>query len=199
MGARRLYDTRDLAKNMRETFTGKPVKEEIELPFGWPPTMQHVGDSLGVAYQSDKLNGGGDGNWTLFKHIAESTNRALVVPGFLVDFDRPSRPWPTIGPLVSLRELPLPKHFALLALFEEVNLKLHTRGTHREPAFGPGADEGVVTVALKDGHLGGVIIPWSKLDAEDDDEPALIVYDGGGVKILIVGEQLGIETDGIVG
>jgi hypothetical protein len=193
----RVYNAEEIARDIRETFTAKPVQKEVKFPFGWPRHMQHVGDSLAVAYSSDKWKREGD--YIAYKHLAESRNRALCVPGFLRDFDRPSEPWPAIGPMVSFDRMPMPKHFAILALFEEVNLKLYTRGTHEEPGFGRGRDDGVVMVTVAHGMLGGSKILWSeKYDVPD--EPFLFIYDErSGPLMMIVGDELDIREEGIVG
>lgn len=194
----RVYDSEDIARNIRETFTAKPVRHELRFPFTWPRHMQHVGDSLAVAYSSDKWRD--DGDHIAYKHLAESRNHALCVPGFLRDFERPSEPWPAIGPMVSLDGMPMPKHFAVLALFEEVDLKLHTRGTDAEPGFGRAKDDGVVKVTVAHGFLGGGKILWSKKYNSMEDEPFLFVYDEkSGPMMIIVGDELDIEPDGIVG
>src|SRR6185369_7904918 len=138
MGRVRVYDAEGIARDIRETFTAKKVRESIDFSFTWPAEMQHVGDSLGVAYSSDKWKD--DGDMETYKHIAESRNRALCKPGFLVLADNASKSWPTIGPMVSFDDFPMPKDFAELALFEEVDLKLYTKGTNEDPKFGRGKD-----------------------------------------------------------
>lgn len=193
----RLYDAESIARNYRETFTDKPVSSETEFSWTWPAVLQHVGDSLAVAYESDKWKKAGD--YVLYKHLAESRNRALCVPGFLRDFDEPSRRWKAIGPHVSFAEVPMPKHFAVLARFEELNLKLHTRGTDMSPRFGRG-DDGVVKVTVRHGMLGGSKIRWSEKYDDMADQPLLVVYTASdGPLVVIVGEELEIEADGIVG
>lgn len=190
---RRVYDAEDVAREMRETFTAKNVREKINFRFDWPKRMQHIGDSLAVAYSSDKWRD--DNEQTLFKHLAESKNRVFAIPGFLRDFDDPKKPWPTIGPMVDFTELPLPKDIAELALFEEVDLKLHTKGTDARPRFGRG-DDGIVKVTLAHGMLGGGKLMWSKTNLQ----PFLFVYDEReGVKLFITGDELDVEADGIVG
>lgn len=190
---RRVYDAEDVARNMRETFTAKKVREQIDFPFDWPKKMQHIGDSLAVAYSSDKWED--DNVWTLYKHLAESKNSVFAIPGFLRDRYNPKKPWPTIGPMVDMRELPLPKDFAELALFEEVDLKLHTKGTDENPRFERG-DAGIVKVTLAHGMLGGGKLKWSSKDLQ----PFLFIYDEKeGVKLFITGEELDVLADGIVG
>ena len=191
-----MYDARALAKNMRERFVDRPVEREFRLPFVWPASMHAVGDSLAVAYSSDKWQKPGpDGRREIldYKHLAESRNHILVRPGLLKDFYRPSRPYPVVGPIVAL-PTPMPNAFAVLGFFEEVNLQLYVEGTDDEPGFG-GEDEGVVKVTVRHGMLGG-----SYLKGHRGKEPFLFMYTpSDGVLMIVVGEKLDVEKDGIVG
>jgi hypothetical protein len=189
----RLYDAKEEAAKIRRTFTDKPVKGDRTMSFGWPEIWQHVGDSLAVAYASDKWKK--DGDYELYKHLAESRNRALCRPEFLVDHHNPTGRWPTLGPMVSFRTMVMPRHFAVLGYFEEADLCLHTLGTDRHPEFGPGKNDGVVQVKVKHAKLGA-----SKLRKGSSERPFLFVYtDDGGPLMFIVGDELDIEKDGIVG
>lgn len=191
----RVYEAEHIAREIRETFTAKKVQRKIKFPFNWPTEMQHVGDSLAVAYSSDKWKD--DGSYELYKHLAESRNRALCKEGFLRSMDNPSNPVPTIGPVVSFTDVPMPRDFAVLALFEEVDLELHTKGTDDNPQFGRG---GVVKVTVAHGMLGGSKIVWSAIDPDLDDQPFLVIYtEKDGPLMVIVGDELDIEADGIVG
>lgn len=199
----RVVEARSIAAEIRRTFTDKDARREKELPFSWPARMQHVGDSLAVAYASDKWQKPGD--YELYKHLAESTNRVLVVPGFLCAFDDTRRPWPTVGPVISFGGMPMPKHFAVLGYFEEADLRLYATGPASAPAFGRGKDDGVVKVMVRHGMLGAGKIRWSAV-GDGEDEPFLFVYtearssgERGGVKMIVVGDELDIEKDGIVG
>lgn len=188
----RVVDAREIAKNYREVFTQKAMQKEIELPFTWPSEMRFIGESLGVAYASDKWKK--DGDYELYLHVAESKNRALCAPGFIPN---------TIGPMVSFAGMPMPKHFSVLGFFEDIRLNLHVGGTHEEPVLGRG-DAGIYQIRAKHAMLGGCKIRWS-LDGKRADEPFLVLYseptkaDRGGVHMIIVGDELDIEGDGIVG
>ena len=200
-----VYDAEPIARSIRETFQARPVKERIELPFKWPTRMQHVGDSVGVAYASDKWRD--DGDYEIYKHIAESRNRALCAPGFLHLYEEQSEAWPTLGPVVSFEDdIAMPREFAVLAYFEEANLILHSRTVRGVAEFAKNpADDVVVKVLVKHGVLGASKIRWSDVDKKAKDQPFLFVYtepsrsDPGGVHMIIVGEELDIEKDGIVG
>jgi hypothetical protein len=193
----KLYDAADLAHNLRATFTDKPVKGHKEMSFSWPDTWHHVGDSLSVAYASDKWKK--DGNFELYKHIAESRNRAMVRPGFLRDQYNPKGEWPTIGPMVSFKGMPMPKHFAVLGYFEEADLRLYTRGTDEKPEFGLGKNDGVVKVSVRHAKLGASKIMWEKVGKRKS-QPFIFAYtESAGPLMFIVGEELDVEADGIVG
>jgi hypothetical protein len=199
---RRVYDAQDLAIGMTERFNDRPWEYEERLPFSWPKYMQNVGDSLAIAYASDKWkrkNGAGKRESELYKHLAESRNRALVQPGLLRDEYKPNKAWPVKGPTVSLSDVPLPQHFSVLGLFEEIDLQLYTKGTNKHPAFSEDKDEGIVGVRVRHGMLGGSYILWSEMD-EGEDEPFLFVYTrSAGVCIIVVGDKLDVHKDGIVG
>ncbi len=200
-----IVDTHESAKHYREVFTKKSVTEERPMPFTWPDEMQLVGDSLAVAYSSDKWRR--DGEWILYKHIAESRNQAYVREGFLYEYARQSQRARVIGPTKSFGGVPMPKHFAFLGMFSEAHFVFFTGGTDRRPTFTKGVDTGVMRVFAPQGLLGGGLIKWSKLDPKAADQPFLFVYterdekrrDPGGVHMIIVGDELDIEADGIVG
>jgi hypothetical protein len=193
---RRVYDARELARNMRERFVDRPVEREFWLGARWPLALHNVGDSLAVAYASDKWQPPADDGhreYLDYKHLAESRNRVLVVPGLLRDFYRPTRSYAVVGPMVSLPEMP--NAFAWLGFFEEANLQLYTDGTDDDPRFG-GDDDGVVKVTVRHGMLGGSYLRTSKRDRE----PFLFVYtERDGILMIVVGEKLNVEKDGIVG
>jgi hypothetical protein len=198
----RVYDAEELAIGMTERFKDRPWEEYEELPFNWPARMQNVGDSLAVAYASDKWkpkSRNGKRRAELYKHLAESRNWALVRPGFLHDYYRPSKRWPQRGPDVSFANVPMPEHYSMLGLFEEIDLQLYTHGTKNAPRFSSDKDEGIVKVTVRHGLLGGSYIRWSEV-SDRDDEPFLFVYTAtAGVCIIVVGKKLDVEKDGIVG
>ena len=193
MGRVKIVDTLDHAKQVRKTFTKKNPRELREYPFTWPDRMQHVGDSLAVAYASDKWKE--DGDFELYKHIAESRNRAFCVPKFLAHMGGGS-PYPVHGPMVDFSGVKMPKHVAILGYFEEADVRLHSGERDGRPVLGEG-DDGVARILIKHAMLAGGI--------HRDNQPFLVIYseprDGGpgGVHMIIVGEELDIEADGIVG
>lgn len=193
---RRLVHTANAAREMRERFADKPVEKEIDLGFTWPSQLQHIGDSLAVAYRSDKWREKGD--YEDYKHLAESANRAYAEPGTIVHEDRPRASWDVYGEMVSFAELPMPKHVAVLGYFLEANLRLF------DESLRP-SNQRCVRVSMKHAMLGAAVMPWKKAGKRRKDEPFLFVYterkgsDPGGVHLLVFGDELGVERDGIVG
>lgn len=193
-GRQRIVDAEEIAANYRAAFYAKEPTEQYEYPWVWPRRMQNVGDSLAVAYASDKWRD--DKQLILYKHLAESRNRALVVPGLLRDAH--GKPIDVIGPMVELTRAPMPEHFAVLAPLEEVDLCLHVGGTNKNPRFGKHEDDGVVKVTIGYALVGASKIRWS-LDGGED-QPMLLVYtEKDGPLMIIVGDELDVEADGIVG
>jgi hypothetical protein len=200
---RRIYEASDMAINMRETFVDRSVEYETEFDFTWPSVMQNVGDSLAVAYASDKWKPRkkhGKRDIELYKHLAEGRNRLFCFPGIVRLQDDPGVELECIGPMVSFDDVPKPEHFAILAMFKEANVQLYTRGTNNAPRFGRGTDAGVVTLTVKHGMIGGGKLLWSKDGNGRADQPFLFVYTADdGVMFLIVGKKLDVLKDGIVG
>jgi hypothetical protein len=201
-----VVDAHEPARHFREVFTKKAVTDERHLPFSWPSEMQLVGDSLAVAYSSDKWRK--DGEWVLYKHLAESRNRVYAKKDFFYEYSRQSERAKIIGPVKSFGGVPMPKQIAFLGLFSEAHFVFFTGGTARHPTFSRGStDDGVKRVFVPYGLLGGGVIRWSKIDAREKDQPFLVIYternearrDHGGVHMIIVGDELDIEADGIVG
>lgn len=193
----RVYDSADLARKMTETFKSRPVSEKKTIRHDWPVRWQHVGDSLAVAYSSDKWRPTGD--FKLYKHLAESRNRAYCVPGFLRDPDNTKKLWPAIGPIISIDDVPMPRDCSDLALFEELDLQLHVTGDDDEPEFGDDESDGVVKVMIKHAKLGGGFVRWSQVSRRRD-VPFLFVYtEDDGPLVMIFGDELDVLADGIVG
>lgn len=190
----RVYDATDIAQNYHDTFTARPWTFRDEFSWEWPPVLQHVGDSLGVCYESDKWQSNGE--FILYKHISESRHKCLCVPGFLRDYDSPDTRLPAIGPMISFENVLMPKQFAILARFEEIDLRLHVAGTHERPRFGSG-DDGHVAVTVAHAYVGCSQLRRARGGGAT---PFLFIYTHkDGPLVLIVGKELDVEADGIVG
>jgi hypothetical protein len=198
----RLVESEEIARNIVKRFNDRDVEYKKNLNFSWPSKLYLVGDSLAVAYGSDKwkpMDAKGKREKELYKHLAESHNRVMVSKGFLCDDD--GVPWPVIGHEVSFENAPMPDSIAILGLFEEANLRLHIGGTDDNPKFGSGRDDGLVCVKTRHAYLGGGMIRWSVDEPGEEDQPFLVVYanDSPDVFMLIIGDELSIEKDGIAG
>lgn len=200
----RVFEAESIARNIAQTFKDRPVETEEVLDFDWPDVIQDVGESLGVAYDSDKWKprkGSGKRDSEIYKHIAESRNRIYVEPGLLQPGDDIGLDLKPIGPKLSLREasargeIIMPESFAVLGRFIECNVVLHTGGTDDAPRRSTRGDKGVVTLSVKHGMLGA-----SKMKRDGRLQPFIFVYRRDfGVYFIITGDELDIEKDGIVG
>jgi hypothetical protein len=199
----KVYEAEDLARDMVRTFNDREVERREHFPLSfWPPELQNVGDSLGIAYSSDKWqpkDAAGRRQMERYKHLAESRNRAFLRPGLLVDADEPESSWPVYGDLYSFDDVPMPEHFAILGLFLEINLQLHTGMRNGRPAFSSG-DEGIVATKVRHGMVGGSQIRWSQIEPGAEDELFLFIYTKRqGLLAIVLGEELAITKDGIAG
>ena len=198
-----VYDAREQALEMRETFVNRRVQTETEFPFDWEPAMQNVGDSLAIAYSSDKWKkpkgNSGRRDWELYKHLAESRNHIFAARGIIRGDERNGGDYaryPVRGPDVVFCDVDMPDTFAVLGRFEEANVQLYTGGTDRRPTFSDDPDEGVVTLTVGRAMLGGGKMRMTKWTYK----PFLFVYTAGdGVHFLVVGDELAVEKDGITG
>jgi hypothetical protein len=186
---------RELAVRMRTVFADRPPKHQLRFHWGWPRVMQHVGESLAVAYSSDKWRA--DGDMLPYKHLAESRNVAFVRPGFLLTPEGVTSTGKVIGPRVSFARVPKPKYFAFLGLFEEANFRLFTSEQAGEPQLGKKPDDGCVQVLVRHGMVAGAHLMWR---GGRGPEPVLFVYtEREGVLMVVMGEKLDVQKDGIVG
>lgn len=201
----KVFEAQDIAKDIAETFKDRPVEREERLDFDWPDKLQMFGESLGVAYDSDKWkpkgSNGGARQSELYKHIAESPNRIYADPSLIKLEGVGGKGGRTIGPRISLKQLSkrsnlvMPQHFAILGRFMECNCVLHTHGTDSEPSLPRSTDDGCVTLTVRHGMLGA-----SQFQREGKAQPFLFVYHPtDGVYFLITGDELDIQKDGIVG
>jgi hypothetical protein len=173
MGRVRVIDTFDLAKRDRETFHDSPVQKQVQLKARWPKTLLDIGRGYGILYRSDK--------WKTidnYKHLRESDWRILVNPSFRMTWSDGS---------VDIRKTDLvetfdvagsmPKHVAYIGKCFGVQGILN--------------DGQIVHIEIPGAHWGAVRVPGEK-------QAVLIAY-SNAIDVVVVGEDLGIEKDGIVG
>jgi hypothetical protein len=200
----KVFEAETIARNIAQTFKDRPVESQEVLDFDWPDVIQEVGESLGVAYDSDKWKPRdelGKRDSEIYKHIAESRNRIYAEPSCIQPGQGTGLDLKPIGPKLSLAkasrsgEILMPESFAVLGRFVEANVVLHTSGTDEQPRRATRGDKGVYTLSVKHGMLGA-----SKMKRNGKLQPFLFVYRRDfGVYFIITGDQLDIEKDGIVG
>jgi hypothetical protein len=189
-GRIRTVDTRDMAKEIRQTFYGKDTDKERRHKFGWPARFVECGKVIAVMYSSDK--------WYFdeanrdYMHIAEAPQKFLAVPGFVREqHGKALRPLELCGSDAELLE-PMPEHIANLAPCIGLRIDFYTDYTAAGKPRVRG-DQGVREVDTPGAMLGGARHPVNNV-------PFLLVYTpNGGVHCIITGKKLDIDTDGIVG
>jgi hypothetical protein len=179
----------EVARKIRETFQDAPAKKVDEFSWSWPTTMIEIGSCEAVLYTSDKWKRPGD--FTDYKHNAEGAQTLLVRPGFLRDFDRPSR---AVDGLVSRKvaiDGPMPDSFAVLAPILGLQARFYVEGEDGEPEL-PKDYETAYQIDIAKAWLGGAEHP-------ETGQKFLLVYTPSDLCCIITGEILDIEKDGIVG
>jgi hypothetical protein len=179
---RRVYENRssfEAARKLREKFVDRPMTRVSEVSWTWPKEMREVGTCESVMYTSDKWRSLGD--YIDYKHISEAPQRLLVKPGFIVDYKsgKPLRLASEKRPL----DYPMPDAFAELARI----LALQVRFLDED---GDPGEYHQVNIARA--TLGAARHPTTG-------ETFLIVYTPSTLCAIIVGDQLDVEKDGIVG
>jgi hypothetical protein len=178
-------NTEPQARRMFETFHDKASRRRVSFDFGWPTTFQEIGQAKAQIYRSNKWKKN-PREYEDYKHIAESSQTCYAVPGFLRDFET-NEPLDVQGELVDLDEQ-MPEHITILAPLLGIQVKFYD-----ERGKLPQGDRNMYEIMVPNGMLGGANFP-------ETDQPFLVVYTKqGGVHMIIVGEKLDIEKDGIVG
>lgn len=176
------------ARKLREAFYDRPVERQTTVPWQWPRAMREVGLNLSVMYASDKWKRRGDKED--YKHLSEGKQWVLARPGFLRQYNHPDRAVPVAGPTVDLG--PMPDSFAVLADILGVQVRLYERGGLQGYRLPSDPKAGYHQVVIPGAKLGAARFP-------DSGDTFLIVYTKAGVDLLIVGEELDVKKDGIVG
>jgi hypothetical protein len=185
----RVIDTRDDAVSVFRTFHDREPDKEIKLPFDWPESMQEIGEGKAELYTSNKWQKSRN-NFEDYKHVAEGSRVVYAEPNFLRDWGGKAS-LPVCGPMMRL-QAPMPLHFSVLGKLLGLQVRLYRMGSNGEP-FLPSGDDGLYEIHVPRGMLGAAKHP-------ETGEPFLLVYTKtGGVHMILTGEQLDIEKDGIVG
>ncbi|SRR6185295_7423792 len=183
--ALRVVDTKEAAAKTFRTFHDRAPEEEIELPFTWPPRLQEVGEGKAEMYRSNKWKKNRSEHDD-YKHVVESNRTVYVEPGFLREGVRPYRPMKLYGPTLSF-EGTMPKYFTFLGPLLGVQLRLYD-----ESETLPSGGKELYEVRIARAKLGAAKHP-------DTNETFLFVYTPDGVHMILTGERLSIEKDGIAG
>lgn len=162
-----------VAKKHRETFMDREAKRQRRVPWEWPKSMQWIGSNEAVMYASDKWHKAGD--YEEYKHVSEGEQYLLAAPGFVRDY-RSGKAIPLDHETFRMPS-DMPKAFADLAEIFGIQMKT--------------LDERYLQIDIKRAKLGGATHP--------DLGTFLFVYTGAGVHLLICGDKLNIEKDGITG
>lgn len=181
----RLVDTEPEARQMFEEFHARDSRRRVKFNFNWPKSMQEAGRVVSELYRSNKWKRNLR-DFEDYKHIAEAPQFCYMTPGFLRD---PSgkKAIPLYGDKVDLED-EMPKHFTILAPLIGIQVRLYN-----EQGRLPRGDKNLFEIAVPQGMLGGARFPYSE-------EAFLFVYTKrGGIHMLITGDQLDVEKDGIVG
>jgi len=185
-----LVESREEAKKLRESFFDAPASKHERVPWTWPDALQEVGTCEAVMYASNKWKAD-PSDIEDYKHRAEAKQWLLCAPGFLREANDPRRKLTVTGPMVEVNR-PMPDSFAVLAKILGVQARLYAPGTEQEPYQLPNGDDGLVQIDMAGASLGAARHP-------ETHETFLVVYSGAGVHCIIVGEELDVLKDGIVG
>jgi hypothetical protein len=179
----RVIDTEKQAEKTVTTFYDRAPRVQVDLPFWWPEQMQEVGEGKAEMYRSNKWQKDFR-TFDDYKHVVEKTRTVYAEPGFLVEWQKPHRPMRLHGPMMRF-DGPMPKHFAELGPLLGVQLQLYDEKEELQK-------KGFFEVRIARAKLGAAIHP-------DTNETFLFVYTPAGVHLILTGDQLSIEKDGIAG
>jgi hypothetical protein len=185
----RVVDTRPEAEKLFKTFHARNPAKEVKFPWTWPRTMREAGVGQAEMYESNK--------WKLdleqfedYKHVADGPRLTYIRPNWLREWANPNKRIPVVGDDVRF-QTPMPKHFAILGKLIGVQVRLYERDDKGELTLPKSS--GIWEIRVRHGMLGGARHPVT-------DEPFLFVYTrSGGVGMLMTGDELDIEKDGIAG
>lgn len=185
----RVIDTRETAVSVFRTFHDREPEKEIQFPFDWPASLQEIGQGKAELYTSNKWQKNRR-DYEDYKHVVEGSRVVCAEPDFLRDWGGKSR-LPVCGPMMA-PIMPMPLYFSVLGKLLGIQVRLYRLGPNGEPEL-PTGDDGCYEIHVPRGMLGAAKHPATG-------EPFLLVYTKkGGVHMILTGNRLDIEKDGIVG
>lgn len=185
----RVVDTREVAEKTFEVFHKRPMSEEIPVADRWPARMQEVGIGQAELYRSNKWKKDLR-KYEEYKHIVEASRSLYVEPGWLREWGNPKRQLSVIGPMVTC-EGPMPQYITRLGPLLGLQVRLYREGPDGEP-YVPGGDENLYEIVASRAYLAAGHYPGTG-------EVFLVVYDAGGIRALLTGDELDVREEGIVG
>lgn len=167
----------DRSIRIREDFYDKPHRQTQKVSWKWPTKLIEVGDCEAILYTSNKWQR--DGKMIDYKHVKEGAQKLLLRPDVAFHGDEEEY----FGPYIDMRG-EFPDSFAVLAKSLGIQARLYAD------------DEGKTY-----GEYVDLKFPRSMLGAGkfDDGSAFCFVYDSSGVLAVVIGEELDVIKDGIVG
>ena len=173
------------ALEMYERFHDKPSKRRVKFNFDWPTHVQEIGEAKAQMYRSNKWKTN-PRDFEDYKHIAESFQLCYVTPGFLRDYST-GKALPVYGPKLEVQG-PMPQHFTMLAPLIGIQVRLY--GSNGKLSKG---DSNLYEVVVPRGMLAGAQHP------KTGDNFLFVYTKSHGIGMIITGDELAVEKDGIVG
>lgn len=168
----RIVDTEAVSKQIRETFHQSPSKKRIPLSFSWPTEMRRIGTSRAIMYFSDKW---GKTQGEMYKHRSEAPCDVYLSPMAKI-YDEDG--YEIVEGEYDSVSGQMPKHIAVLGKSLGIQVKLDS-GRKVQIDF-----------------AGAV---WGAAKNPDTGETFLVMFTPREVLMVVVGDSLGVERDGIVG
>lgn len=170
---------------MYERFHDKPSKRREKFEFDWPDSVQEIGEAKAQMYRSNKWKSDPK-DFEDYKHIAEAFQLCYVTPGFLRDYSTGEQ-LQVNGPTLEVQG-PMPQHFTILAPLIGIQVKLYDKAGKL-----PSKGENLYEVVVSRGMLAGAKHP------KTGDNFLFVYTKTHGIGMIITGEELAVEKDGIVG
>jgi hypothetical protein len=162
---------------IREDFYDKPHRQKKKVAWHWPDQMIEAGDCEAILYTSNKWQK--DGRMIDYKHVKESPQKLLLRQDLNFQGDEED----FAGPIIDLKG-DFPDSFAVLADCLGVQARLYLDDEGKK--LGPYVDLKFSRCKLGGGKF-------------EDGSAFCFVYDSSGVLAVVIGRDLDILKDGIVG
>jgi len=182
----------DATHGILTTFQGEPLPPEAyDTGASWAGVrLRHIGTNEATCYLSDKWGYRKKRSFEEFKHVSEAPQELYAVDGVV-----PGAKGPIWSPKASKAILPTDlAELGPLICFES---RLHLGVIEGEGVLGKG-DEGCVRIA----PAGCLLYAGFLRDADDPDQGEtilVVIHRRAGVQLVVMGDDLAVTKDGIVG